>query len=77
MSNNFLSIENEGVLTRHIKPKNVAKYMYKTKVNILFKYTSSCNVLFRYDMYQRKSTKAKNHEGESKSTVTLPAGRRN
>jgi len=58
MSNNFLSIENEVVLTRQIKPKNVAKYMYKTNVNISFKYTSSRNVLFRYDMYQRKSTKA-------------------
>jgi len=43
---------------RKLNRKNVAKYMYKTNVNILFKYTSSRNVLFRYDTYQRKSTKA-------------------
>jgi len=57
MSNNFLSIENEKVLTRQIKPKNVVKYMYKTKVNILFKYTSSRNVLFRYDTYNERAQK--------------------
>ena len=64
MSNNVLSIENEEVLTSQVKPKNVAKYVYKAKVNILFKYTSSRNVLFGYDMHQRKSTKAQKHEDE-------------
>ena len=66
MSNNFLSTENEKVLAWQNKPKNVAKYIYKTEVDILSKYTSSRNVLFRYDRYQRKGTKAQRHEGESK-----------
>jgi hypothetical protein len=47
--------------------------MSKTKVGILLKYTLSRSELFRYDMYQRKRTKARRHEGETKSKVTLPA----
>ena len=59
MPNNFLSIENEKVLTCLIKLKSVAKYMYKTKMDILLKCTLSRNVIFfRYDMYQRKRTEA-------------------